>query len=499
MTPATREDGWSRLRAWMATLEDLAGTARMLEWDRETAMPAGASVGRGHQIATLYALRHREVLAPGIDDVIEQAAATTDGSPAEAAMLRLARRERLRAQRLPERLVREQSEASTAGVAAWLDTRDSGDFAAFAPALERVVAVTREVGAALAIGDEPYDGLLDEYEPGLRAAQLEPLFAQLSAEVAALVASVPRHPAPTTFVGRSWPDESQFAFAREIAALVGFRFDTGTVARSAHPFTTTVHAGDVRFTTRIAPDDPTGNVLATMHEAGHALYSQGHPQQYARTLIYSSPSLGAEESQSRFLENHIGRSAEFWQLMAPRMAGRFGPAMDGIGADDLHAAVTRMAPGWCRVDADELTYDLHIALRTTLELQLIRGQLAVTDLPDAWREQMQRTLGVTPANDREGCMQDIHWAWGSFGYFPTYTLGNLYAAQLAEAMGDAIGEVGDLVARGELTTIIAFLHDRVHRHGSILPTDQLMQQATGQPFSIEPFLRRIARLAADAR
>ena len=499
MTADATTLSWGRLSEWMGLIDDLAGAARMLEWDRETLMPEGASTGRGHQVATLHALRHREVVAPGIDDVIDEAAAAPDLSAAQLAMIRHARRERERGMRVPESLVREISAATTASVTSWLEHRETGNFTAFAPALARVVDATREWGEALAIGDEPYDSLLDEHEPGMRTVDLEPIFDRLTGEVTPLLATIPRHPEPSTFDHRAWPDEAQFALAHDIAQMVGFRFDTGLIARSAHPFTTSPHIGDARFTTRIAMNDPTQNVLVTLHELGHALYSQGHPAEHARTLVFTSPSLGAEESQARFLENHVGRDPALWEALTPIMVRRFGTAMDGVSAADMHRATTRVAPGWIRVDADELTYNLHIALRFSLEVALVRGTLDVRDLPEAWNAGMERLLGIVPPTNREGCMQDIHWAWGSFGYFPTYTLGNIYAAQISEALEAELGPIGEIVQRGEFTAITEYLRDRIHRHGSIMSTPELMRHATGQDFCLEPFLRRARRLAADAR
>ncbi len=255
---------------------------------------------------------------------------------------------------------------------------------------------------------------------------------------------------------------------------------------------------NVRVTVETS-DDPTQNVLVTLHEVGHALYSQGHPTDLARTLAHASPSLGAEESQARFYENHVGRELALWEFLTPTLRRRFGAAMDGIDGAALHRSVSQVTRGWCRVDADELTYDLHIALRFSLELALIRGTLDVVDLPDAWNDGMERLLGVRPDGNRQGCMQDIHWAWGSFGYFPTYTLGNIYAAQIREALEADLGPIPSLIQSERLSDITAYLHERIHSHGSILSTGELMLQATGQAFSVEPFLRRAQRLAAGAR
>lgn len=483
-----------RFDAWMATLKDLEGAGRLLDWDRETIMPATGASARGHQVATIRALRHREVLSERIGEdiaLLEELAET----PTDEAMLRAARRERLRAERIPESLVRASSEACSDAVASWLETRPRNDFAAFAPYLERVVAVSREMGSALGIGAEPYDGLLDEYEPDTTTAEMEALFGTLRTGLGSVVDAADRsaRPAPD-FMDRAWDDQAQLGIAEDVARLVGFDLASGLITLSAHPFTDSPHSGDVRFTTRLTADDPTANVLVTLHEAGHALYAQGLDPQLDRTLLFGSPSLGADESQSRFFENHIGRRLSFWERIMPLLHKRFGATMNGIAAADLHGSVTRINPSWCRVDADETTYDLHILLRFDLEVAMIRGDLQVVDLPGAWREGMERLLRVTPRNDAEGCMQDIHWAWGMFGYFPTYTLGNIYAAQLAEALEETAGPLDTLIAEGRFDAILAFMRDRVHRPGSTLSTRALMERATGRPFSTDAFVRRIASL-----
>jgi carboxypeptidase Taq len=487
-----------RFRDWMALLHDLQGAVRLLDWDRETLMPDRGAKARGHIVATLHALRHRELLRDGVSDDIALLEEHDDLTVAERAMVRLARREHDRAARVPEELVRATSEATSEAVTAWLSARADANFAAFAPSLERVVDLTRQKGEAVGIGAEPYDALLDAFEPGTTTARLEALFGELRRDLSAIVDGIEADGAhsPEPFSDRTWPAAAQLRVAEDLARMIGFDLDAGLISQSAHPFTGSPHAGDTRFTTRLTEQDPTGNVLVTLHELGHALYAQGLPAEFDRTLLFTSPSLGADESQSRFFENHIGRREAFWELIHPLFAERFGTAMDGLGPAAFHRAVTRAGRGWCRVDADEATYDLHIVLRFELELALIRGDLQVADLPGAWTDGMQRLLGVTPAHDGQGCLQDIHWAWGMFGYFPTYTLGNLYAAQLAEALEREEGPLDELVGAGALDVVLGFMRDRVHRHGDTYPTEELMRRATGEPFSTSPFIRRIRALAA---
>ena len=494
MSPLT--SARERFGEWMATLYDLGGAMRLLDWDRETLMPATGATGRGHQVGTLRAVHHRETLRDGVDDDMALIEAQGDPSEAEREMFALARHERRRAQRIPGTLVRAHGEAVSAGLTAWLRSREAGDFASLAPALTRVVALSREMGEAVEIGDEAYDGLIAEYERGMSAAAIEALFADLGPRLATIVDGAAAEPETTPFAGRPWPIEAQLAVAEDVARMVGFDMDGGLIALSAHPFTDTPHKGDVRFTTRVTDDDPSANVLVTLHEVGHALYAQGLPAEYERTLLYTSPSLGADESQSRFFENHLGRRLAFWERLHPTFVARFGASMDSISPGDMMRAVTRVQRGWCRVDADEVTYDLHIILRFELELALIRGSLAVADLPEAWCAASERLLHVTTANDTEGCMQDIHWAWGLFGYFPTYTLGNIYAAQLADALEAAEAPLDDLVRSGRFDVVLAFMRSRVHTVGSRRPTVALMQDATGQPFNTDAFVRRIAHLAA---
>ena len=482
----------------MALIHDLQGAARLLDWDRETIMPETGAEARGRIVATLHALRHRELVRDGVSDDIALLEEHGDLTVAERAMVRQARREHDRAKRVPEDLVRATSEATSRAVSAWMSARAEADFSAFAPSLERVVDLTRQTGEAIGIGAEPYDALLDTFEPHMTTAQVEELFGDLRRKLSTIVDGVDagdgRGAEP--FADRSWPAAAQLMVAEDIARMIGFDLEAGLIAQSAHPFTGSPHAGDTRFTTRLTENDPTGNVLVTLHELGHALYSQGLPDELDRTLLFGSPSLGADESQSRFFENHIGRRGAFWERIHPLFVTRFGDTMDGLTPEGFQRAVSRVRRGWCRVDADEVTYDLHIILRFELELALIRDDLRVADLPGAWAEGMQRLVGVTPASDAQGCLQDIHWAWGMFGYFPTYTLGNIYAAQLAEALERQEGPLDELVRAGAFDVVLAFMRHRVHRHGDTYPTGELMERATGGPFSTDAFLRRIRSLAS---
>jgi carboxypeptidase Taq len=490
--PGRTSPDWELLAGWMATLSDLAGAAGLLGWDRETLMPAGGAEARAGVLGTMAALRHREVVRADAGAAIEALRGDDDLDDDARAMLRLAARERDRAVRVPEELVRELTEACSRCVSAWAEARAADDFAAYAGPLRRVVELKRRQAEAVGIGDEPYDALLDEFEPGARAARLEPVFADLRERLTPLVAAASERPG-AELPARDWPEEGQMALAHDIAALVGFDASSGVIARSAHPFTSSPHAGDVRFTTRLDRASPLSNIGAVMHELGHALYEQGLPADVDRTPLHDAPSLGAHESQSRFWENQVGRTLAFWEVLEPSLRRRFPEAMSGLDPALLHRSANVVRPSLIRVEADEVTYNLHIVLRFELELAMIRGDLAVADLPGAFAEGLDALLGVRPPGDAVGAMQDIHWADGLFGYFPTYTLGNLYAAQLGEAADAELGGVEQAVADDRLDEVLGFMRDRVHRHGARMPTGELMRRATGRELDSDALIAHLER------
>ncbi len=484
------ERAWTIATGWMSTLADLDGASAVLEWDRETVMPPGAAEARGSQLATLAGLRHRHLLDPAAQPALEALGASAD--PWRRASAQIGMRERGRAERVPEALVRSLAEASSRSVAIWAEARASGDVRAWLDALVPVVALTREQGHALADGGDPYDALIDLYEPGTTHAMLEPVLADLAERVQPLLDSLADRGGPTLPRG-PWPEAEQMAVAQEIALDIGFDPARGAVGRTAHPVTMALGPGDTRLSTRVDPHDPLSCVMAVLHEGGHALYDQGIPQDLRRTAAGDAPSLGAHESQSRFWENHVGRTAAFWQRLQPALTRAFPGAAAGLSADDYVRALNRVARQPIRVESDEVTYDLHIILRTRLERHIILGDMEVEDLPGAFDEGMLSLLRITPGSPSEGAMQDIHWAAGIFGYFPTYTLGNLYAAQLAEAFGDQVGPIGEVLASEGPSPLLSFLRTHVHVHGRVMDTPDLMRQATGHTLSADPFIAHLER------
>jgi carboxypeptidase Taq len=403
-----------------------------------------------------------------------------------------------RATRLPSRLVEETKQASSLGQHAWADARRAGEFSRFAPHLERLLALRREAAECWGYEACPYDALLEEYEPGARVAALVPLFDEWRRGLAeVLPAAVERSAGvPEHGIAADYPAAQQERFNREVAAALGFDFDAGRIDTSSHPFCAGIGPGDVRMTTRYDERDFTSSLYGVLHETGHGLYDQGLPAEHHGTPAGEAVSLGIHESQSRLWENHVGRAPAFWQHWYP-VACEHLPALRAFTPEQVIAHVTRVAPSFIRVESDEVTYDLHILLRFELERRLVSGELKVPDLPAAWNARFRELLGREVPDDRRGCLQDIHWSGGGFGYFPTYTLGNLNAAQLMAAAQRDIPDLPHWLGCGTYAPLLNWLRARVHAPGSRLRPDELMRRATGGPTGTAARLAHLrARYAA---
>jgi carboxypeptidase Taq len=413
----------------------------------------------------------------------------------------LRRLERLRrvAIALPASLVAAFAETRSHCLAAWEHAREHDDFAAFAKPFALLLKLITERAEAQRLSDDLYDGLLDEHEPEMRRARLDPLLRATGERLRGLVPQwaeqTQRHAG--LLPRGEFSVAAQVEFCRALLTDMGFDFARGRLDRSTHPFTTMVGEHDVRLTIRAFPHDPMPAVLATLHEGGHALYDQGFPRALHGTLLADGPSSGLHESQARLWENHVGRSRAFWERYLPKLAAVFPGPLAGADPAALQRALTVVAPGLNRVAADEVTYDLHILVRYELELAMLSGDLAVRELPGAWNERYTHYLGVTAPNARSGCLQDVHWALGEFGYFPTYTIGNLYAAQLV----DAYSRGADLDARlrkGDLKHLRRWLAAHVYASGAELDAEDLIHAATGERLNAEPYFRRLAARVPDA-
>jgi carboxypeptidase Taq len=475
----------------MAELADLAAIEMLTGWDQLVMMPEDGAAARAQQLGTLARITHEHATAAQIGAWLEQIDAAGDGAALgeiDRDIVRLARRDWERSCRVPDELALELARASADGQESWRVARANDDFAAFAPALQRNVELARAYAECVAQdGESRYEALLGDYDFGLRTPELQRVFGELAQALPPLaVQARVRSPRRTLDV----PVSAQQAAVTGTLRRLGVEDASWRVDVSAHPFTAWVGHGDSRVTTRYS-DGEVESLLSSLHEYGHALYERQIDPALNRTNLGTGTSMSIHESQSKLWENHVARNPAFAEVLAEELgAGGFV-----VPAAELHAALVGVEPSAVRVSADPLTYPLHIVVRFELELALIDGDLAVADLPAAWREQMRRLLGVEVQSDALGCLQDVHWGAGSFGYFPSYALGCLIAAQLWEAMQDELGPRDEELRRGEVAPIQQWLAEHVHRYGRRLDTIPLLEHATGRPLEIEPFLRYVTPLA----
>jgi carboxypeptidase Taq len=475
----------------MNELKDLQGLIGLASWDQETYLPPKGESARASQLATINGLYHERLVDPALGGLLDDAAGRSELTPDEKAMVRVLRWERDRAAKVPSRLVRELAEAQSKGLSAWREARKQKSFKHFAPALERLLQLRREQADALGHSGQRYDALLEGYEPGMRVARLTPVLSALREQLVPLVQTLTERSAGTpdeVFAGKRFDPEAQWRFTLRLLAEMGFDLEAGRQDKSVHPFTGGTHPHDVRLTLRIDESTPLPAIYGAIHEGGHGLFEQGFAEEHHRTPLAASPSMGLHESQSRLWENIVGRSRGFWSHYLPLLQKEFPRELGGVGLDPFYRAVNRVSRSLIRVEADEVTYNLHIVLRYELELALISGDLPVSELASAWNAKTQALLGLTPPDDAQGVLQDIHWAWGELGYFPTYSLGNLYAASLFKAARAAVPELDEQIARGQLLGLRDWLRVKIHREGYRYPAEELVQRVTGRGLTDVDFL-----------
>ena len=470
----------------------LASCSALLGWDEQTYMPPGGAAARGDQMAMLAGLHHERATDPRIGDllgVLEGSELVRDADSPEAANVRELRRDYDRRTKLPKSLVEELAKTTTIAQQEWVAARKGSNFPHFRPWLESIFALKRREAECLGAG-EPYDALLDEFEPGAKARDLAVNFDSLRRELVPLVDAIAgsaRKPA-VGILNRDYPVDRQKMLGEMVAAAVGFDFTRGRLDTTAHPFCSGIGPGDCRITTRYNPRDFGESFFGVLHEVGHGLYEQGLPPLHAGTPLGEAASLGIHESQSRLWENAVGRGRPFWAYWLPVARRIFRAALGDVDPEAFHFAINRVAPSPIRVQADEVTYNLHILARFELERALLGGDLPVVDLPGAWAEVYRKYLGITPADDADGCLQDIHWAAGLVGYFPTYTLGNLFAAQLYARANAEIGGLDDAFARGDFAGLLGWLRLRIHAEGRRFRSAALVERATGAPPDHRPLV-----------
>lgn len=492
-------DPYAAMLGQLREIAILEAVQRTMSWDQETMMPDKGAALRADQLKTLAGMIHDRRTNAFFGDLLaaseSNGVARSDG--AIGANIREIRRDYDQATRLPKALVEEMAEVASLAMEAWKEARKNSDFKAFLPWLERVVQLNQRKAQCLGIpkgGAELYDALLDQYEPGMTAARTEQIFGPLRERLVPLIRKVAgvRTPPSDRPAKAITPIELQKKFVAAICERIGFDFKAGRIDESTHPFCEGIGPGDTRMTNRYRPDGWADALSTAMHESGHALYEQGLPKDsHFGQPLADAISLGIHESQSRMWENQIGRSQAFWKWALPEANRIFGATLMGFGPHDVYAAVNLVRPNLIRVESDELTYNLHIMLRFDLERAMIAGRLAPRDLPSTWNDRVRRDLGLHVPDDRRGCLQDVHWSMGAMGYFPTYTFGNLYSAQLWEAMGRDLRDRDERIGKGDFAPVLQWLRANVHIHGRRYSAEDLCRKITGKPLSHDALMRHL--------
>lgn len=494
---------YNELCASLREAATLSAVAQLLNWDQETYMPAAAAGNRAEQASALASIVHERRTSPRLRELLEKCEAdsslTEPGTPT-AANLREVRRDYDKATKLPATLVAELAKAASESQEVWKKARQKSNFAMFRPALERVVELTRRKAECYGVpaGGELYDALLDEYEPGARAAEIESVFTPLRARLTELLRRVQasRTKVSSACLGVKIPASAQHEFGLLVLKHMGFDLEAGRLDVTTHPFCSGFAPGDTRLTTRYRDEKFTDALYGTMHEGGHGLYEQGLP----KAALFGQPladavSLGIHESQSRMWENFVGRSEAFWRWALPASKKPLGNALKKYRVQDFFRAANTTTPSFIRVEADEGTYNMHVMIRFEIERAIFRGDMKLKDVPAEWNRRYKDYLGVTVPDDRRGCLQDVHWSFALIGYFPTYTLGNLYAAQLWEKINRDIPGLEKNIAKGEFAPLLAWLRKNIHRHGRRYGAGELCRRVTGRALSADPLLRHLTAKA----
>lgn len=487
---------YEQLKELSTSASILSGISMLLEWDQEIYMPKGAIEIRSRQIELIADLHHREQTSKQFGELLGslinlETGAVSDASlthPQKAA-LREWRRDYLQQVKLPQEFVKEWARATSAATHGWIEARDKDDFSLFQPHLKKVVDLARKKADYLGYESHPYDALIDSFEPEVKTETLLPLFERLKLPLTNLLKEIQtKHSPDRSFFEKDYSHEKQLAFGRKILADMGFDPAFSRLDESSHPMCVPIHPSDMRMSTRVYPKDVAVNILSCLHEGGHGLYNSHVPVEHFGTPLCQSASLAMDESQSRTWETIIGRGLPFWKHYYPLLQKEFPEQLGAVHLEDFYQGLNIVQPSYIRTDSDEVSYNLHILIRFELELALIEGTIEVADIPEAWNEKMRSYFGLTPPSPALGCLQDIHWSLGAIGYFPTYTLGNLYAAQLFETFSQAVPDWKNRIAKGDLTVLSSWQEEHIHRHGKIYIAKDLCEKVTGKPLSEQPFI-----------
>src|SRR5215216_5757541 len=485
----------NQLKEKLGEVDDIGKAASVLGWDQQVNMPPGGNEARGQQLATLSKIAQEKFISEEVGRLIEDVKGEVDGADTdEAAMVRVAERNYNKAKRVPPSFIAEQAIVSAKAFEAWMEARSKSDFSIFRPHLEKVVELVHQYISFFPAGEHPYDTLLDDYEPGMKTADVKTIFDKLRPKQVKLIKAIASSKqVKDDFLYKKFNEKKLNDFGNHIIAQFGYDWSRGRQHKAPHPFETTFSVNDVRITTRFEENNPMAMLFSTMHEAGHAMYEQGVNPEFDRTPISGGTSLAVHESQSRMWENLVGRSLPFWEHFYPELKKTFPAQLDGVSLKSFYKAINKVEPSFIRVNADEATYNLHIMLRLELEIAMVEGSVAIKDLAELWNTKMQEYLGIVPPNDGMGVLQDVHWSGGAIGYFSTYALGNLVSAQLWEKINKDIKNLDDQICNGDFSQLLGWLRANIHQHGHKYEPQVLMEQVTGSRITSEPYVRYLTK------
>jgi carboxypeptidase Taq len=487
------EEKLKKFKSIIAEAADLKRAVEILGWDQETNMPPGGAEARGDIRATLEKNSHEKYTSDELARLLEELepfADELDPDSDDACLIKFIRRDVDRKNKLPAEMVAEKARLIPPANMAWREAREKSEWSIFEPHVEKVVDYVQRMAEYYKPYDHIYDPLLDEYEPGMKTKEVQAIFSEIRPKQAELIEAISKQPqVDDSVILKNYPKAKQLAMGNEIIKKFGYDFNRGRMDEVHHPFASTLGYGDNRITYRLDENYFNSFLFAIMHESGHAMYEQGIAKELARTPLYKGASYAIHESQSRLWENLVGRSKAFWEWFYPKLQDRFPSQVGDVSLDDFYKAINKVEPSFIRVEADEATYNLHIMLRLEIEIALLEGEIKVKDLPEFWNTRFKEYLGITPKNDAEGVLQDVHWSFGLYGYFSTYALGNLVSLQLWEKIKADIPNLEDQIRKGEFTNLLSWLQDKVYRHGKKFAPQELVKRITGSKIDGEPYIK----------
>lgn len=489
------------LKGLLAEVADLNHVQAVLGWDQQTYMPQGGGEARGNQLATIGKIAHQKFTSDEIGRLLEDLEKKFDGADPESdefCLLKVTRHNYDQATRVPPDFVAEFALVTTAAFEAWVEAKEKSDFSIFQPHLEKVVELNQRYVSFFPPADHPYDVLLDQFERGMKTAEVKEIFDNLRPQQVELLQAIADKPqVDDSFLKVEYDEKVMWDFSEVIATKFGYDWDRGRQDKAAHPFTTNFSINDVRITTRFEVDNPTGMLFSTMHEVGHGLYELGSKQDFERTPLAGGASLAVHESQSRMWENLVGRSMPFWEHFYPKFQKLFHEQVGDVELESFYKGLNKVESSLIRVNADEATYNMHIMLRLELEIGMVEGEVKVKDLPDIWNSKMEEYLGITPPNDAKGVLQDVHWSGGMLGYFSTYALGNLISVQLWEKITADLPDLEDQFRKGEFGALLEWLREKIHVHGNKYEPQDLVKRVTGSKIDSAPYVRYLKHKYSD--